>query len=137
MRPFSSGCIPFHCTRMLKATTRYAKCASKPSQVWCRIFLLPQTRSQHNEGDFHRHAHVPFPSTADLDVGRVAFGAMKASVSQDNHLTVVVGEQRQEGLVFTLAVAQSQSVIKPHWFCTTQSLPPRIQRWLEMPFFPI
>ena len=42
-------------------------------------------------------------TTADLDIVRVAFGPVKAGVSQDNHLTVVLCQQGPEGLVMDVS----------------------------------
>ncbi len=48
---------------------------------------------------FHWHPLVPFPATAELHVGWVAFGSLKPGVGQHDHLTIIVCRQGRKGLV--------------------------------------
>ena len=51
---------------------------------------------RHRKGGFHQHPLVPFATTADFEVGRIAFRRVKAAIRQQNRLVLENLDQRLE-----------------------------------------
>ena len=99
MRPVASGSSPSHCTRNVEGHHQVGQVSLKTAPGQMSHHLAAPYCGHHGKGGFHCHAHVPLSPSADLDVGWVAFGPVKAGVGQDNHPSVVVFQQVSEGLV--------------------------------------
>ena len=101
----ASGCVGFHPIPLhqdVESHHHICQMSFKTAPGQMSHHLAAPYRGHHGEGGFHRHAHVPLSPSADLDVGRVAFGAVKAGIGQDNHPSVVVFQQVSEGLVMNV-----------------------------------
>lgn len=98
----SSGCVGFQSVPLHQDVEGHHQVGqvspkTAPGQM-SHHFAAPYG-SHHGKGGFHSHPHVPLSPSADLDVGRVALGAVKSGVGQDDHPSVVVLQKVSEGLV--------------------------------------
>src|ERR671914_102661 len=88
-------------------------------------FLEMADPSEHRKHGFYHHTLIPFPSSAELEIGRVSFLSMKSAVRQNDHLVLEPLGQGLEAGVADIGSSAVPGADQARWLSAKHSLPPR------------